>query len=949
MKFSLSLLLLFSVIIFSCTGGQKPVVQIREIPPKLQLEDVIPVDPNIIKGKLDNGLTYYIKYNSTPENRCELRLAVNAGSILEDNDQQGLAHFIEHMAFNGTEHFHKQALVDFLESIGMRFGPEINAYTSFDETVYMLQLATDSLEILKKGIQVLGDWSARVSLDPEEVEKERGVIIEEWRLGRGADGRMRDKQFPILFEGSKYAHRLPIGQKAVLDTFHYASLKRFYTDWYRPDLMAVVAVGDFDPKKMESFIVDQFSKIPSKSNERERVIYPVPGNKETLYAIASDPEATQSTISIYYKLDEEEEKTVKDYRQMLVEGLYTNMLNQRFDELAQQSDPPFVFAYANKGRFVRSKSFYTLSAMVKDNQIPEGFKALLTEAKRVKEFGFTDSELEREKLSILRRMEKLYKEKEKMSSDGFADEYIRNFLFDEPIPGITYEYYVHEQFIPGISLDEVNALTSEWMPDSNRIVLADSPEKEGVIVPTESELETIIDDSKNIAVTPYIDNAVNEPLLTEIPQAGSVVEESSLDTLGVTEWKLQNGIRVILKPTDFKNDEIRVSAFSPGGLSLVPDSELIPGRTAVSLLLQSGLGDFTQTQLEKLLAGKAVRVSPYISSLTEGFSGNVSPEDLETLFQLVYLYFTAPRTDSTAFISFKSRLAAFFENRSADPDAVYQDTLRAIVTQHDPRYEPLNMESLDKMDLMKSLDVYQQRFADPGDFTFLFVGNFDIDKIKPLVETYLGGLADLPGNEKWADKSYRFPKGITDRAVKKGLEPKSESTIIFSGDFDWNLQTRYVARSMVDVLRIKLRERIREDLSGTYGVQVSGDFDRYPRQKYEIEISFGSDPSRVQELTNAIFSEIDSLAQFGTDETYLQKVTEAQRRQYELGLKSNSFWINNLEFRYFNDLDPAGILDYPSQVDSLTLEDIHEASKKYLNENHYVRVVLYPESQSDKQ
>ena len=850
------------------------------------------------------------------------------------------------MAFNGTENFEKHELIDYLESIGMRFGPEINAYTSFDETVYMLQLATDNMEVLKTGFQVLNDWAHLVSFEDEEIDKERGVVIEEWRLGQGADNRMRDKQLPILFKGSKYANRLPIGQKAVLDTFKHETLRTFYKDWYRPDLMAVVAVGDFNVDEIEQIIVDQFSDIPTKETSRDRVDYTVPDNKETLFAIASDPEATQSSISIYYKLPKEEEITVRDYQRMLISNLYNGMFNQRLAELAQKSEPPFLYAYSGDGQFVRGRNFYTLSALVKDNGIPIAMQALLMEAKRVKDFGFTETELDRGKLNLLRGMEKLFRERTQMNSNAFAAEYIRNFMFDEPIPGITYEYYIFQQFVPGITLDEVNALADYWISDSNRVVLADYPEKEGIEQLSDELLTSIMEKIDSSQVEPYIDDTLTEPLLAEKPVGSKIKDEKVIDEIEVTDLTLENGIRILLKSTPFKNDEVRFTAFSPGGLSLVPTEDIVAGRTATAVLTQSGLSEFSSIQLEKLLAGKAVSISPSIGSLREGFSGRVSPDDLETLLQLVYLHFTSPRVDTTAYISFKTRLNDYYQNQEADPETAYQDSILVITTQHHPRHQPFNLESISQMDMQKSLEIYKDRFANAGDFTFIFVGNFDLDKIKPLVETYLGGLPVIDRDETWDSSTYEFPSGIKECIINKGMEPKSRNSIIFSGDFEWNTESRFIARSMLDVLRIKLRERIREDLSGTYGVGVSGSFEHYPKQRFEIEISFGCDPERVKELTQEVFTQIDSLIQFGTTEDYLQKVTETQRRQYEVNLKSNSFWLNNLEYRCFHDLEPRGIMDYLNLVENLTLEDIQQAAKEYFDINNYVRVVLYPEEKN---
>jgi len=912
---------------------------------EIDLQDKLPVDPAIIKGQLDNGLTYYIKKNVKPEKRAELRLAVNVGSVLEDEDQLGLAHFVEHMAFNGTEHFKKHELVDYFESIGMKFGPEVNAYTSFDETVYMLHIPTDSTEIIEKSFLVLRDWSKGLLFEDEEIEKERGVVIEEWRLGRGAFARIRDKQFPIILHGSHYAERLPIGKKEILDTFTYEIPKRFYKDWYRPDLMAVIAVGDFDLEYIKKLIHDNFADIPAAKDGRERKYYPIPGHDETLFAIASDSELPRSTVGIYYKLPLQDEETVKDYRHRVVERVYNEMFNQRLAELAKQEDPPFMGAFSGKGQFIRTSEFYILQAAVRDNGIPRGLETLLTEAKRVKEHGFTATELEREKKAVLRSMEQVYKERDKTQSSAFAAEYIRSFLYDEPIPGIEYEYEIYKQFVPGITLEEVNALAGEWISDKSRVISADCPEKEGINIPSEQELSAVLDKVTQTTVEPYVDDVLEAPLVEELPEPSPVLFEKYHKELDVTEWKMRNGMRVILKPTDYKNDEILFSATSPGGHSLVPDSNLTAAQTAANLVIESGVGEFTQIQLNKELADKVVRVSPYISNLTEGFTGNVSPEDLETLFQLIYLYFTQPREDSTVFASVKSRMEGWYQNRSASPEAAFFDTITAVITQNHPRFKPWTVETFQDMNLAKSMAIYQDRFADASDFLCFFVGNFQVDKMKPLVEQYLGGLPAIRRKETWADITYRYPQGIVKKSVNKGAEPKSLNAIVFTGPFEWNRLNRFHGDAMLSVLRIKLRERVREDLGGTYGVRVSGSYPHYPIQRYRIDIQFGCNPDRVEELTKEVYTQIDSMINYGITEDYLKKVKETELRDYERNSKENNFWVNNLEFKYFHGEDPNDILDYPRMVESLTLADIQNAAKKYLNKDNYVRVVLYPEKQ----
>ncbi len=915
----------------------------------LAIDEKLPTDSKITIGKLDNGITYYIRENKKPENRAELRLAVNAGAILEDDDQRGLAHFVEHMAFNGTKNFAKQEIVNFLESIGMRFGADINAYTGFDETVYMLQVPTDSAAIVEKGFQILEEWAHNVSFDKKEVDKERGVVVEEWRIGRGADARMRDKQFPILFKNSRYAERLPIGKKETLENASVETIQRFYKDWYRPDLMAIVAVGDFDKTWIEKLIQERFSGIKNRSDVRKREMYEVPNHSETLFTTASDLEATNTNISVYRKMEVAAQGTARAYRQSLVENLYNAMLNSRLQELLQQSEPPYLGAFSGKGRFVRSKEFYVLGAVVKEDGISTGLETILTEAERVKQFGFTQSELEREKVEMLRGMEQAYNERDKTRSRNYASEFIRNFLTDESLPGIEYEFMLYNKFIPEITLDEVSQLSNEWLREDSRVVTLSAPEKEGIALPAEKALRAVIEAVAQKEVTAYKDNVPDMPLVENPPVPGSVTSEKSITEIGVTEWQLANGVRVVLKPTDFKNDQILFTAFSLGGHSLVTDKNYIPGRWASSIVRLSGLGRFNQIALQKKLAGKLVSVSPYIDELEEGIAGNAAPQDIETAMQLIYLYFTAPRKDQTAFESLRERILGFIQNRGASPEAAYQDTIQVTMTNYHHRSRPLSEAVVNELDLDESFRIYQERFADAGDFTFFFVGNFKLDEMKPLVEKYIGGLHTIGRTETWKDIGEKAPVGIIHKQVKKGLEPKSRVSIVFTGAFDWSRKNRYHFSSMAAALRIKLREILREDLGGTYGVRVSAASSRFPKSNYSINVGFACAPERVDELTQTVFQQLDSLKTVGTTEKYLNKVKETQLRTRETDLQENQFWLNTLEALYYHESDPKNIFDYENLVKSLSLDDVQQAAKKYFDLNNYVQVVLYPdESKSQK-
>ena len=933
MKLLSRVLLLFAFILLSTFAEAQ----------NFKLDSKIPLDTNITVGKLDNGLRYYIKKNVKPEDRAILRLVVNAGSVLEDEDQLGLAHFVEHMGFNGTKNFKKHELVDYLESIGMKFGPEVNAYTSFDETVYMLDVPTDSAEMLDKGFQILEDWAHNVSFEDDEIDKERGVIVEEWRLGRGAWARIMDKQYPVIFKNSQYAVRLPIGKMDIVKNFPHSVLRRFYKDWYRPDLMAVVAVGDFNKAKIENLIKEHFNRLVNPKDERTRKLFDVPDNKGTLYTIETDPEATQNYVSVYFKEDVKPEDKVSDYRNSIVENLYNGMLNARLRELSQQADPPFVYGYSSKGRMIRTKNLYNLTCVVKDGGIQRGLDAILTEAARVKQHGFTETELERQKKSMLRSMEKAFNERNKTQSSRLASEYIRNYLYNEPVPGISYEYEAYKKFLPGISLDEVNQLANKLMTKDNRVVAVAGPEKKDSPMPTKEELAAIFKKVDNTKVAAYEDKVANVPLLEKTPSSSKVINTKNFDDLKVTEWTLGNGVKVVLKPTDFKNDEVLFRAFSPGGNSLVEDSDYIPATTASAIIQLSGVGKFNYTQLQKMLAGKVVNVSPFVGELSEGMNGSASPKDLETMFKLIYLYFTAPRADSSAYLSYQSRIRSYLANRDLSPNAAFSDTISVTLAQYHPRRQPFTEATLDKMNLQKSFNIYKNRFADASDFTFVFVGNFDKEKIKPLIETYLGGLPSIKRKEYWKNLHIDPPKGVISKELKKGIEPKSMVILTFTGPYNWGYQHNFDLYAMRSVLDIKLRELLREDKSGTYGVRVSSSGQKYPDQEYDVSIMFGCAPERVNEMVNALFKEIDSLKTTPVDDIYITKVKETQKRQWEVESKENSFWVGTLQKYFFYDMDLSQIMKNQERIDGLTKKAIMDAAKKYLNEKNYVKVVLYPQ------
>ena len=909
-----------------------------------QLAAPLPDDPEVRAGTLPNGLRYFVRRNTRPEHRLELRLAVDAGSVLETKRQRGLAHFVEHMAFNGTKRFAKQAIVNYLESVGMRFGADLNAYTDFDETVYTLTLPSDRPDAVIRGIEILGDWAHAITFDSLEVERERPVVIEEWRQGRGADARLRDAQLPVIFQGSRYAERMPIGDTAIVRHASPADLRRFYDRWYRPDLMTVVAVGDIDPVKMEQEIRRRFGVLERTPDAAPRPTTEVPGHAATLVSIVSDTEATGTSVSLLYKRDPAPLHTVGDFRRQLVESLYDQMLNARLFELSQKPGAPFLGAGSSKGRFLRAKDAYSLGAAVADTGVLAGLRALLTEAARVERHGFTASELARARRDLLRSMEQGFAEREKTVSAAYASEYVSASLQREPYVSTADAWTLYQRFVPDIGLDEVNALARDFISDSNRVVLVSAPANSAVRLPDEQALLAVFDQVRQADVAPYVDDVADAPLVAATPAPGRVTTTRVDSAAGVTEWTLSNGVRVLVKPTRFKDDQVLLAATSPGGASLAPDSLALSASMAATAVALGGAGAFDQVQLEKALAGKAVTVSPSIGELQEGVSGSASPRDLETLLQLVHLYFTAPRRDTAAFSAFRERAHAFLDNRDRDPESALSDTLQVTLTQHHPRALPLTPARFDALDLDAALRFYRDRFADAGDFTFAIVGTLDTAALRPLVEQWLGSLPSTGRAEQWRDVGIHAPPGVVRREVHRGREPKAETRLVFHGDAtDTGLAARYAMSGLAQLLDIRLRDRLREQLGGTYGASVSGSLSREPRQEYALSVAFGSAPERRDELLRAVFEELERLQREPPTAAELAKVQEIMRRSLETGLEQNGYWLSQLLSYDRQSLSFAGIAHERQYVDALTPEIISDAARRYVNEKQYVLVSLVPE------
>jgi zinc protease len=909
------------------------------------LTDPLPFDPAIRQGELDNGLRYYVRENTEPEGRAELRLAVDVGSIQEDEDQRGLAHFVEHMAFNGTARFDEPELVRTLESFGMEFGPGVNAYTSFDETVYMLQIPTDSAEVFSTGIDVLREWAGNVTLADSAIERERGVVLEEWRSGRGAQERMNREQFPVLFADSRYAERLPIGLPEIIEEAPPETLRRFYRDWYRPDLMAVIVVCDVDADRVEAMIRERFADLENPAEAPERLVYPVPGHDDTKFAVATDPEAPFTVVQIAFKRPPSRTLTVADARADLAEDLFFAVLRARLSEIGQEPDAPFATAFAGSGGGLRSLDQATLFALAKDGQIDETVRVLTTEAERIRRYGVTEGEVERQKAELLRQLQSAVAEAENQPSRGLSMAYVQAYLRDQPVVAPETRLALAERFLPTVTLDELDAVADELVAAENRVVLVSAPERDGLDVPDAAALAATLAGVAGAEIEPYEDVVIEGPLVAEPPAGGEVVGESTDADLGTTTWTLSNGVTVVLKPTDFKADEVWLGATSPGGTSLLDADELAVAGGAAGFVGQSGAGAFDRTALEKALAGQIVSLSPTITGEAEGFSGRAAPGDLETLFQLVHLYATEPRRDEDAFRAQLDQTRAFLANQTASPRVAFSDTLGATLNRDNPRYRTLTeyLAGLDEADLDRALAFYRDRFADFSDFTFVLVGAFEPAAVRPLVETYLGSLPSTGREEAARHFDVAPPAGVVEKTVRAGVEPQAQVAVVFHGPYDADDRVERVELdAMADVFSKALREELREDLGGVYGVGVRASTDREPTGRYQVRVSFGTDPERVEELVAAVFEQVEAMTSGEVLPEHLAAYQEQQRRGRETNLQENRYWMGVLTEAARRGEPAADALAEADLAAEVTMADVEETARQTLDTDRYVRVTLLP-------
>ncbi|MFT3934543.1 MAG: insulinase family protein [Chitinophagaceae bacterium] len=902
----------------------------------------LPLDTAVRTGVLPNGFTYYIRKNTEPAQRVQLWLVNKVGSVLENNNQRGLAHFMEHMSFNGTKHYPKNTLVEYLQKSGVRFGADLNAYTSFDETVYQLPLPSDDPDLLHNGLQIMRDWAKGATLDPKEINDERGVVLEEKRLGKGAGERMQQKYLPVLLNHSRYADRVPIGTENILTTFQRNALLDFYNDWYRPNLQALIVVGDINVDAIEADIKKMFGDLVNPVAPKPRIKYTVPLSGKNQFIAVTDKENPDLVLQVLIKQKAHSLITAADYYETIQRGIFNQLLAARMEALAQQSNPPFLEAVASMDDLLGGLDAFTVTVVAKPGLLEKSTKVVWAEVERVKKYGFNQSELDRAKVNYLNSLQSALKEKDKRNSQELVEEYTRLFLKQEASPGIEREAAMTEQYLPGLSLTQVNGLISHYIKSVDRDIIIMAPQSAMASLPKEPTVNGwLLAAAKNLQ--PFKDDFAATALIDGKLVPGKVTKENNLAALGITEWYLSNGARVLLKPTNFKNEEIRFQAFSTGGSSLYPDSLYQSAAAAAGIVDASGISHFSPTDLPKLLAGKTIELQPYISERAQGMSGSTTPKDLEATLQLMHLYFTSPRKDTAVFNNLIAQSETMITNRYTEPDNVFTDTVNAILSSHAYRRSAPTIDKLHQINLDTVMSIYKQRFANAGAFTFLFVGNFNIDSIRSPIEEYIGSLPGTATTEAARDLGIRPPTGTLTTIVRKGSEDKATVRIVIGGDYDYAPANNIQLLALGEILQFKVTDRLREKEGGAYSPGVRTSYTKLPTGRYSFTIVFGCAPANVDKLVAAAKDEIAQLQANGATDADITKFTTEQTRQYELQLKSNGFWLGNLGARLENGDDLNGILGFKDRLKLVTTSSVKQAANQYLNNGNFLQFVLLPE------
>lgn len=909
-----------------------------------------PIDSNVRYGKLENGLTYYIRHNKLPKERADFYIAQKVGSMQEEDSQMGLAHFLEHMAFNGLEHFEGKAMLNYLEKIGVKFGENVNAYTGFDETVYSLSNVPVTREsVVDTCLLILHDWSSSISLVDEEIDNERGVIREEWRTRGGAQFRLWEKMLPVMFKGSKYANRLPIGDINIVNNFEYHELRNYYKKWYRPDLQGVIIVGDIDAEKVEQKLKKLFSGIQLDPNRAKREYYPVPDNEETIVSIATDPEATRTSLNLFFKHD-----VLPDEIKLSQAGLVINyiksvaarMMNERLQEIVQKPNPPFSFAYSYDDDFfvAKTKDAWTVASSCAEDKIKIALAEMLRETERVKKFGFTESEYERARTNLLKRYENSYNNRDKQRNSSYVSQYVAAFTNNEPIPGIEYEYNMINMIAPNIPLEAVNQTVQQLIGDKNIVLSISGPEKKGLVYPTDAELLAVFDEVKKEEIEPYKEELSDEPLIPNPPALGKIVDEEEDDKLGATVWTLQNGMKVVLKATDFKDDQILMTATSCGGYSPFAQKDPLNSKIMNQIMNLGGVGNFSATNLRKVLAGKSASALPSVSLTTQSMNGSSSIKDFETMMQLVYLYFTSPRSDEDVFQSFVQRMEAQMKNLEAEPRIAFSDSAKHAIYGNNPLINRMKIDELKRIDYARIMNMYKEVFKNPGSFVFTFVGNIDKEKVRPVIQQYL---ASLPGNATKTDfvkVPMEIRKGKIDNVFpREMLTPKASVFNLFSGTMERNQRNKIILDMIGQTLDILYTEKVREDEGGTYGVSTQGSISRYPQNQTIFQIIYDTDPAKMEHLNKIILDELNLFAQNGPREIDFNKVKKFMIKKYNEQIKENGYWLSILDTNYFYGEDNHS--NFLSILESIKSDDLKLFAQKLMAQGNSIKVVMMPKEE----
>lgn len=908
----------------------------------------IPIDPNVRIGHLDNGLTYYIRHNEEPKGQANFYIAQKVGSILEEESQRGLAHFLEHMCFNGTEHFPGNGVVKYCEKIGVKFGADLNAYTSIDETVYNIDnvpVATTPSAI-DSCLWILHDWADGLLLTGDDIDHERGVIHEEWRSRQGGSAAMRmyDKILPEIYPNNRYGQRMPIGLMEVVDNFPYQALRDYYEKWYRPDQQGIVVVGDIDVDQVEAKIKSIFGTIAKPVNPAERYYVQVEDNKEPIVSIATDKEQQYAISFIFMKHDAvaDSEKYNLDYLvyQFAAEAADI-MISERLNELSQQANPPFVQANIEDDIFFLSKTKGSYNGTVVTNEtgVEKGISTVYREMLRATRHGFTASEYERAKANILTELESAYNERNKVKSKKYCREYVRHFIDNEPIPGAENEYLMAQQILPNLPVDVINQYMKGLVTDGNIVVACMFPEKEGVTYPTKEEILNILNNVAAEDIAAYEDKTSNEPLISKMPKAGKVSKTEN-GPFGYKKYTLSNGAVVYIKNTDYKADEILMNAFSQGGTSLYSDKDAINLKVADELLCIGGLGNFKMQDLNKALAGKNVYVNPSINTYSEGLDGKTSPKDFETMMQLTYLYFTAQRADNDAFQSWKTKKQTMLVNAAQNPMKALSDSIRKELYPDMQRLKSITLDELNQVSYKRCVQIGKERFANAADFTFVFTGNIDEATVIPMIEQYIASLPAKGKAESYKDFGGNWREGKRSNIFKRSMEIPS-ATVFMSegGKADYNLKNELTYSIADQVLDIVMTEEIREKEGGTYGVSVSTQLNKLPQPNVMLQVYYQTDPDKYEYLNKRIEELVNEFVQNGPSETNMAKVKEYMVKKHQENLRENNYYTNSMRELLVNGIDVCS--DYEKVLNSITANDVRTAIGELVKQDNKVVVIMH--------